>query len=128
MTLPSDLTEWISRAEEDYQLTVSALRRKKILIVGAVFHSQQCAEKYMKAILVLRGQSFPRTHDLVALADLCENNGSFLPIEADDLEKLSSFAVAVRYPGTLPTVEEAKEALEIARKVRKFGRKLIIQK
>ena len=40
----SDLFPWIERAEEDYLLSVSALKRKRPLIYGATFHAQQCAE------------------------------------------------------------------------------------
>ena len=42
----------VKKAEEDFALARSALRRKKPLISGACFHAQQCAEKYMKALLV----------------------------------------------------------------------------
>jgi len=31
-------------------------------------HAQQCAEKYLKALLALRAMDFPKTHDLEALA------------------------------------------------------------
>ena len=40
----------------------------------------------------------------------------------DDLDALSRFAVATRYPGAKPTIEDAKEAIEIARAIRKFSR------
>lgn len=38
---------WVEKAEEDFVLANSALRRKKPLITGACFHAQQCAEKYL---------------------------------------------------------------------------------
>lgn len=56
---------WVARAEEDYRLAQSALRRKQPLLYGVCFHAQQCAEKYLKALLVSRGRDFPKTHDLV---------------------------------------------------------------
>jgi HEPN domain-containing protein len=125
MTSTNDPTEWVIRAEEDYQLASLSLRRKIPLTYGATFHAQQCAEKYIKGLLTLRQVPFPRTHDLAALYALCHQNGILLPVSEDNLEKLSAFAVEVRYPGTQPTVDEAKEALQIAQSVRKFSRKLL---
>ena len=83
MNETSDLFPWIERAEEDYLLSVSALKRKRPLIYGATFHAQQCAEKYLKAILTFQQAPFPRTHDLAALGVLCQQNGIILPISDD---------------------------------------------
>jgi HEPN domain-containing protein len=44
MSENTDVQAWIARAEEDYVLARSALRRKKPLTYGATFHAQQCAE------------------------------------------------------------------------------------
>lgn len=120
----ADLHAWIARAEEDYILARSALRHEKPLTYGATFHAQQCAEKYLKAALVARGQAFPKTHDLLALGELCTQAGLLLEIDADLLDTLSSYAVRVRYPGADPTFEEARHALEIAKVVRHLVREL----
>lgn len=63
MSESTDPLAWLHRAEEDWLLARLALRRKVPLIYGATFHVQQCAEKYLKALLVSRRQAFPRTHD-----------------------------------------------------------------
>ena len=125
MSDKTDLQAWVARAEEDHVLARSALRRKKPLTYGATFHAQQCAEKYLKATLLAKGQAFPRTHDLLALSDLCTQAGLLLEIDADLLDTLSSYAVKVRYPGADPTTEEARHALEIAKVVRRLVRKLL---
>jgi HEPN domain-containing protein len=39
----------------------SALKRRKPLTTASCFHSQQCAEKYLKAILVAKDVEFPKT-------------------------------------------------------------------
>jgi HEPN domain-containing protein len=116
---------WVARAEEDYLLARSALRRKKPLTYGVCFHAQQCAEKYLKAILIVHRQAFPKTHDLLVLGDLCEKAGILLPMDADRLDTLSAYAVQVRYPGEDPLPEEARDALEIAKSVRRFARKFL---
>jgi len=50
MSESTDPQAWVLRAEEDYLLCRSALRRKVPLRYGATFHAQQCAEKYLKAL------------------------------------------------------------------------------
>jgi HEPN domain-containing protein len=125
MSDPTDPLAWAGRAEEDYALAQLALRRKKRLTYGAVFHSQQCAEKYLKALLVARDQVFPKTHDLAALSDLCSQNGIIIPVDQDALQHLAAFAVQVRYPGEDPTAEEARLALKTAQAVRRFARRFL---
>ncbi len=122
MSNPTDPLAWVERAEEDYALARSSLRRKVPSAYGATFHAQQCAEKYLKAILIDVGQPFPKTHDLVAVYDLCLSRGITLSFNLPDLQRLSAYAVQVRYPGMDPTIVEAKEALKIAQSVRRAAR------
>ena len=117
--------EWAEYAEEDLILAKSALRRSKPLTIGSCFHSQQCAEKYFKAILVSQNVEFPKTHDLLILNTLCIDSGIFTGFTKEDLGRLSGYAVRTRYPGNQPSPEEAKDALEIAINIRKFARALL---
>ena len=71
MSASSDALEWVNYAEEDLIMAKSALKRKKPLTTASCFHSQQCAEKYLKAILVAKDVEFPKTHDLLILNTLC---------------------------------------------------------
>jgi HEPN domain-containing protein len=123
MSETTDPLAWIAKAEEDYTMARLALRRKTPLTSSACFHAQQCAEKYLKAALVANGSQFPKVHDLLKLSLLCEQVGVLIPLDADQLDKLSISAVQVRYPGDGLTLGEAKEALEIAKRVRRFVRK-----
>jgi HEPN domain-containing protein len=125
MSEVTDPHAWINRAEEDYIVAQAVLRRKKPLAYIACFHAQQCAEKYLKAILVSLGKTFPKTHDLLMLQTLCQQGGILIPVEAKRLNMLSDHAVRIRYPGEDATLEEAREALEIAKAVRKFAGKLL---
>ena len=111
---------WFERSEEDYLLAQASMRRKFPLTYGATFHAQQCIEKYIKGILISRQIEFPRTHDLAALGYLCEQAGIILPIGDDDLERMTAYAVETRYPGTQPSIEEAKQALKVARVFRRY--------
>jgi HEPN domain-containing protein len=121
----NDWRQWVDVAEEDYKLVISSLRHRPPVAYGACFHAQQCAEKYLKAILVERGQAFPKIHDLSRLSVLCEQAGVIVLVSEDQLETLSHHAVQTRYPDDIPTLEEAREAVETARAVRKFTRKFL---
>jgi HEPN domain-containing protein len=122
---PRDPQAWVARAEEDYVLARLALRQKVPLTYGATFHAQQCAEKYLKALLVAQRLRFPRTHDLAALSDLCRQSGIDIRIEPDTLERLAAYAVEVRYPGEYPSLDDAREAVRIAQAVRRSARRLL---
>jgi len=90
-------------------------------------HAQQCVEKYLKALLVSQRQAFPRTHDVVALHDLCMRHGLRVRVDQDTLEPLAAYAVQVRYPGEDPTPDEAREAVQIAQAVRRWARALLLR-
>lgn len=116
---------WAEKAEEDFLLAQSALRRKKPIITGACFHAQQGAEKYMKALLVSKTADFPMTHDLLLLNNLCSNAGIFIEVDPKLLNTLSDYAVRTRYPGEGPTLADAREAIEIAKLIRSFSRNFL---
>jgi HEPN domain-containing protein len=122
MSDPTDPSAWVERAEEDYAIAAVSLRRTKIWTYGACFHAQQCAEKYLKAILVTLDQPFPKVHDLLALNTLCEQAGVLTGFDPNRLDTLSAYAVRVRYPGDDPSPDEARQAVEIAKWVRRLAR------
>jgi HEPN domain-containing protein len=122
MSETDDALQWAEYAEEDLTMAKSALRRSKPLTSSSCFHSQQCAEKYFKAILIAQDVEFPKTHDLLILNTLCVNAGIFTGFTKEALGRLSGYAVHTRYPGNQPTPAEAREALEIAMTVRRFAR------
>ncbi len=120
-----DPLAWVAKAESDYAMAQSALRRKKPLTDAASFHAQQCAEKYLKAMLIAQGQAFPKTHDLILLNGLCGETGILVGVDPERLHTLSDGAVRSRYPGAAQTLDEARDALEIAKTVRKFARRFL---
>lgn len=73
--------QWVEKAEEDltnaeYTLTL----REKCPLGTVCFHAQQCAEKYLKALLTLHAVPFPKTHHLPELLptspDVSRHGGS----------------------------------------------------
>ncbi|MCC7161501.1 MAG: HEPN domain-containing protein [Anaerolineae bacterium] len=125
MSSPKNPLEWAAKTEEDFTVAHVLLRCKIPLTASSCFHAQQCAEKYLKGILVARNTEFPKIHDLLQILDLCEQAGVFVPIDEDALDRLSKYAVTTRYPGNAPTVDQARDAIETAKTVRKFARKFL---
>ncbi len=122
MNETNDPLAWVNIAEEDYNLARASLSRKQPMIRGACFHAQQCAEKYLKAMLVARKQPFPKTHDLRLLNNLCSQAGIFVELDQDLLDLLTSYAIWARYPGDTPSLDEAQHALQIVKVMRHFAR------
>ena len=81
------------------------------------FCCQQCAEKYLKAVLVERGRSVPRTHNLEDLLVLLLSDYPHLSTLRRGLKFLIQFAVEARYPGFRATKPQAAAALRWARRV-----------
>lgn len=87
------------------------------------FHCQQAIEKYLKAFLTFQNVRVKKIHDLEALLNLCiEIDKEFENLDKEKISSLSFFAVEVRYPDEfyIPTIDEARENLEIALKVKEF--------
>ena len=112
-------SEWVDKAEGDFITARRELRaRKAPNYDAACFHAQQCAEKYLKARLQEEGIAFSRTHDLASLLDL------LLPVEPSwavmrsDLDRLTSYAVEFRYPGTSADKAMARSAVAVCQDVR----------
>jgi len=125
MTEINELKSWIAYAEEDFSAAKTLLDLKKPLLATVCFHAQQCVEKYLKALLILKDVGFPKTHDLPTLDTLCNQNGILTGFDPQQLTDLTKYAVQARYPGSQPTLQETKEAVEIAKSVRRFARSFL---
>jgi len=123
MTKAERAKEWLRFAEYDLKSAEVLLKEK--IWNEVCFHSQQCAEKTIKAFLVSQGQLVPKTHRLVDLLEEAIKLNSKLSSLRDGCLVLDQYYVPTRYPdaviGTkstgLPSQAEAKEALDIVRKV-----------
>jgi HEPN domain-containing protein len=87
----------------------------------AAFHSQQCAEKALKAFLFANNIDPPRIHNLNRLCELCKNiDEGFSKIEII-CANLNPFSAEIRYPNELAADEPvAKAAIEDAQNVYDF--------
>lgn len=116
--------EWIVKAEGDYRSAEVLLYQIEVPEIDtACFHCQQCAEKYIKAFLTEHDIDFPRNHDLIRLLGLCLTVDEGFEKIRDNLRRLESYGVIIRYPGLTVPLEMAHEAFENSSKVRGFMRK-----
>lgn len=86
------------------------------------FHSQQCAEKYLKAVIVEIGERVPRIHDLEALLNLLVSRHPELQKVIHLARILSAMAVEVRYPGMTADEDDAEESVRAAVAIREVVR------
>lgn len=112
--------EWIRKAESDYKTAAHLLKSGPDLSEGTAFHSQQAAEKYLKAFLVWQQIEFPKTHDIEALLKLAGKTDDKIPEILREAAILTPYGVEYRYPGEYPEVRrsDAERALRLADHVR----------
>jgi HEPN domain-containing protein len=117
------VAEWVAKAEGDFLTAGRELRARKSPNYDAVcFHTQQCAEKYLKAVLQENGERVPKIHFLLELlAMILKFDGSYEFLKAD-LEVLEDYSVRFRYPGHFAEKDEARSAYVATGTVRKFIR------
>jgi len=113
----------LQRAESDLKVAKHMLEIDEPPTDAVCFHCQQAIEKYLKAFLTFQNVRVKKIHDLEALLNLCiEIDKEFENLDKEKISSLSFFAVEVRYPDEfyIPTIDEARENLEIALKVKEF--------
>ena len=102
MTATDLAKEWLRYAKSDLNTAMHmfySVNPKEIEI--SCYHTHQCAEKSLKAYLISKEITPPRTHDLVLLNHLCEDkDSSFLSIQKYCVT-LNPYGVHVRYPNEL---------------------------
>lgn len=106
-----DLAKVLARKAEDDAKAMRLLVPNPEIsdeIVG--FHAQQAIEKWLKAVMALRGLEEARIHDLGRLLEILGQTGVDLPPAADRLDDLSIYAVPLRYADLLDAESLDREA------------------
>lgn len=112
--------EWLRKAEVDFKTARHLYQSGPDFAGGSAFHSQQAAEKYLKAFLVWHQIEFQKTHDIKALLKLAGKADQNIPQNLMDTVSLTPYGVEYRYPGDYPEVtrSDAEKALSLAESVR----------
>lgn len=111
---------WIRKAESDIENLTTMMESGKSLDT-ACFHAQQAAEKYLKAFLCFNGITFPKTHDIEELLDLCATiDKRFLDL-VEETVFLTDYAVELRYDFEFwPEKEDVEVAFEATNKIKRL--------
>ncbi len=118
----AEVREWVEKAAEDLGVAEHILGAQLPYLGTTLFHSQQAAEKMLKAYLIWHDQPFRKTHELEALLTACisidQGFGTLVPAA----KSLTRYAVDQRYPGGggKPTLREAEDAIRLAHDVCAF--------
>ena len=119
--------EWILIGEEDLSLAIAA--RKQHIYRQACYHSQQCAEKFLKAVLDHISDINTHTHDLLMLVtEIGARSTMEIPEEIRvACTVLSQYGVAAQYPGFTTEEEDSEEAFIIAQKIKSYCEGLLAE-
>jgi HEPN domain-containing protein len=121
------IRRWVAKAEGDLVLAEHALTMPENCPYDLIcYHAQQCAEKYLKALLAALALRVPRTHDLRFLMRQMPVDLK-LDIELDPLITLNRYSIETRYPESWDDIErpEAERAIALARTVRDAVRRCL---
>ena len=103
-------------AKRDLSLAEEMSRDDDIHPYGRAFHSQQAAEKAMKAAIIVSGRRPEWTHDLISLASILPP-GCNAGASDHNLKILTRYATLSRYSNIVITKRDADAALETAKAV-----------
>ena len=97
--ISKQVLEWLRFAEMDF---VTANHLDKTLYPKPMeiicYHCQQCAEKYLKALIEYLGKEIEKTHDLGNLANIIEERIEVPHNVLVSCAKLTQYGVKIRYP------------------------------
>lgn len=88
--------KWLIKAEND--LNAAKLLYEAVYLDVAIYHTQQCAEKSLKAFLARQKHPIVKSHDLVALVALSKEYDPKFSRISTQAEKLTPFGIIFRYP------------------------------
>lgn len=94
------ILQWVNWADKDY-ISARMLLLQGFLVQGATL-SNTAIEKYLKAVCLVAGLPFPKTHQVPKLDALIRSKGIKLKLNAEYLGLMSK-AYELRYPDNLPT-------------------------
>jgi HEPN domain-containing protein len=115
--------EWIGRARGNLARAKQP-KPEEAFWEDLCFDAQQAAEKAVKAVLVLRGINFPRTHDIADLLALVVQDE--VPDDLWEADSLSEYATVARYPGRQPASEQDRQkAIILAEQVVRWAEGII---
>lgn len=119
-----DFKEWLKRAKSNLKMS-KIHKDKDIYYEDLCFEAHQCAEKSLKALLIMHDSEIPKTHSFSVLITKLEEHLE-IPEEIRAVGELSDYAVQTRYPGDYVKIEQNEyiKAVELAERVHNWAMKV----
>jgi len=123
---------WLRQAEHDFQVAAKLLQSEDYS--DAAFHSEQSAQKSLKAVLYLDGARFIRIHSIAELIKEVSRKRPAFSSLREEAGTLDQYYLTARYPDAVAepaipseifTKKQAEEALRIARTIFETSKRLI---
>jgi HEPN domain-containing protein len=118
---------WLIKARSELRSSKKLIKGDDPIFDTSIYHTQQCAEKGLKAYLAFKEQPIEKTHDIEFLVELCSEYDPEFKNLIEEAEKINPYSILYRYPNIVlePEVQQVHEAIEIAEKMLKFVEKKI---
>jgi len=112
--------QWLRIAKED--LAVAKILLKEEFFSSVTYHSQQAAEKSLKAFLAFKSRPIIKTHNLLKLIELCIAIDREFQKLFDAADYVNPFSTKFRYPDefSIPDFKDAELAIKHAQNIMAF--------
>jgi len=112
--------EWIYKNDRNIASAEPLQLQNPPPLCPSCFHSQQAAEKYLKAFLTRRQVKFPNTHSIREILNPDKTVDEKLAAELLPATALTHYGFEVRYPGDIfeSSQRETEDALSLVKKVK----------
>jgi len=124
--LAATAREWFTYAEEDLGVATRELNYAQPAFHTVCFLCQTAAEKFLKGYLIAQGWRLQRTHDIVALLQMCTEYSPDWSELVTEGAILNEYITTGRYPSDIVFERigrsEALEALRSAKRISEFAR------
>ena len=119
--------EWLFKAEHDLASSSYLLSAPDPLFDISIYHTQQCAEKSLKAYLTFKEKEIENTHNLKMLVEICIKIDNEFDKLIDDCIFLNPYATLYRYPqgDLMPSEESVLKAIKTSQKILSFVKRKI---
>lgn len=118
---------WIAKAESDLMLVKNAFDSNLDIMDSAIFHTQQCAEKALKAFLISKDQKIRKIHDLELLVEFCSRIDPEFMRLLFFAANLDPYCFDYRYPcddlsdsESIPSRDDVQQAIGYAEEILNF--------
>lgn len=119
---------WVVKAEHDLASARRLIEGDNPILDTAIYHTQQCAEKALKAYLSFKKHPVEKTHDVEFLVELCADIDESFNSLLNDAKVLTPYNTAFRYPDfdMEPEREDVEDAIKKAGAILEFVRGKIL--